>query len=155
MDFNLEDMMYNIQKYWYRIISPFYDICHGILNIIRWIPTIYADRSDDDRFIYLLLYKKFSIMEKDFSKYDIHSGSNKVILKIKTIKNLCKRLSDHNYLENALVDYYKKYGEEYKNMAIEQKKEYTKAGLHSIKMERQDYNYLIKHLEKNLKIFWF
>lgn len=154
------------------IKSKINKIIEGIQNIIRWVPVIYQDRDWDYDFIYVLLYHKLKNMQEFFESDKVWSTkSDRVAKQIMISKNLCKRLSDQQYLTNALTNYHNKYGEDSTvwhseptenpklhrlvwDWSEQQHKDFTKASNHSDYMEQQDLDYLFKYLRKYIQGWW-
>lgn len=154
----------------HKIKDIYYNIKHGIPNIIKYIPIIWQDRNWDEHYIYSLLYFKFSDMEKYWRSDNVWSANkDKTAHQIMIAKNLCKRLIDDNYTENALKPVEDKYGKlkwhfepseikGYTSMVfdetLEESKARSRAYKHSEYMEKQDINYLFRHIEKYIRGWW-
>jgi hypothetical protein len=142
------------------------NIYYGITNIIRWLPIIYRDRDWDYDYIYILLYYKFKNMEKLFTELN---ESPKIIKEIKTVKCLCKRLIESNYLSNEMIPIEQKYGKfetsfnktedgyvqfVVKNETEEYAKARGRAYRRSEDIEQQDTDMLFTLLNKKIRKFW-
>ena len=147
------------------LINKFYSIIESIQNIIRWFPIIWQDKDFDFGYVYRILYFKFKNMEEFFRSENAWSANSiKDANRIKVAKNLAKRLSESNHLENAMMFYNKKYGDK-KIMTIENgwvvwtkdKKmmdAFEKCGKHSEYMEKQDKEFLFDYLKKYSDRWW-
>lgn len=173
----LIDLKDDIESFYKRRIKyPIYDLYYGIENLFKWGKVIYEDRDWDYIFLLILIHKKLDNMQKFFTDDSWVRKDDKAILqRIKTTKLLLQRIIDDNYLENALVDYEKKYKIDYnfsqdeyilksntdnikfvtymskKDTRTEkQRKEYLKCSKHSVKMQKQDLDLVFKYLRKNI-----
>jgi len=158
--------MYFIKDFYYRVI-----------NVIRWIPTIWKDNDWDHAFLYKILRKKISHMEKYFRIDGHHLNSDKEADQMKVTVNILDRLINDDYLSNALKPHKEKWGEmEFKfnkcedsnlstlefiyekaNTEKEKKqcrKEFKLAGDHSEYMLNQDLEYLLKLFRKYIRHWW-
>ncbi len=96
-------------------------------------------------------------------------GADKVAHKIIIAKNLAKRLTEDNYLSNALIDYEKIYGdkelftlEKYDNQYTklawtEDKRQlnmFSRASKHSDNMHKQDREMLFDLIKNNIEKWW-
>ena len=168
------DIKYNIYHFYpiEKIHDFYYNITQGVSNLFKWRKVIWNDRNWDDNYIFRILQFKFENMEKFFNSDKAYSArAKKDAKRIMTAKNLCKRIVENNYLSNALIDYYKKYGNDFKwefepckdksnfstlidKRAEEEQKSFSKAGDHSDLMEKQDIDYLFKFLNKHIQSWW-
>lgn len=142
------------------------NIIEGIKNLIKWFPLVWKDRDWDYHFLYEILHFKLKNMEKFFSSdktYSVVSPKNAKQIKIARI--LLGRLLECDYLENAMMFYNKKYGNQtIMNIDddgvvkwVDNKKmieEFRKCGSHSDFMEIQDNNYLFDLLKKHAHRWW-
>ena len=154
-------------------MSLFYDIKHGIKNLIRWFPVIYNDRDWDQNYIYRLLEYKFKHMEEFFRSDKVWSAKAlNVARELQIAKNLCKRLSEEDYLISAMMWHDQKFedvewDELFKHSDdnprlikyvgdsnIDRRKSFERCGKHSKYMEEQDLDYLFKHLRKHIEGWW-
>lgn len=111
----------------------------GIKNLIKWLPVIWKDRDWDKYYLYIILYHKLKYMEEYFNKDDIMiMYADKYAKQIKIAKNLVKRLTDNNYLNNALSA----------------QTTFMKCCKHSDYMENQDREMLFKWLNKHIDGWW-
>ena len=144
---------------------------HNIKNIIRWLPIIWRDRDWDYGFIYEILYQKLKNMELFFRSDKVYAkDALKFAHQIMVAKNLCKRLSEDNYLHNAMFWHDKKYPEPivfefepdeisgYKKLLpdknLKRSQSFKKCGEHSRYMKKQDLDYLFKYMRKHIQNWW-
>jgi hypothetical protein len=154
-----------------KLKDLYYDFNHGIPNIFKWFKVIWKDRDCDQYYIYAILYKKFEHMEK-FHKYHSHLvRGDRTAKELMIAKNLSKRLMESDYLSNALIDYEKKYGDNYDmefepskidedgkvklytmvdKRPLKQQEDFSKAGKHSDYMEKQDKDMLFDYIKKHI-----
>ena len=149
----------------------FYRLKQGIINLIKWFPIIWQDRDWDYHYIYKILHFKLKNMEEFMLGNKCWSANHKQIAhEIKIAKLLLERLMKDNYLENAMYWYDKKFedrswdemfqdeGNGLKRYIgdpnIERDKSFGKCCKHSDYMEKQDLNYLFKHMRKYIKNWW-
>jgi len=158
------------------MVNFFRKIKYGIENLIYFLPYIWNDRDWDYDFIYELLYIKLKKMEEHWEEYDgwLKSIDHENNLKdIKVAKNLCRRITDDNYLRNSLFWHDKKYGD-YINFNEYISKKPNKDGLydwigdtnkkrsesfsrcsrHSDKIRNRDVEYLYELLKKKSRRWW-
>ena len=153
--------------------EKYYNLKQGIKNLIRWIPVVWRDRDYDQSFVFYILYHKFKHME-DYFRGDNCWGADaeKYADEIKVAKNLCKRLYEEDYLENALFWHDKKFesinladlfepSSEYEGYSIyvgdrneARDKSFKGCCKHSDYMEKQDKDYLFSYLYKHLDGWW-
>ena len=177
----LIDFKDDIESFYKRRIKyPIYDLYYGIENLFKWGKVIYEDRDWDYIFLLILIHKKLDNMQKFFTDDSWVRKDDKAILqRIKTTKLLLQRIIDDNYLENALIDYEKKYKIDYNfsqdvNVPIlnndntkfftlkarkdtrteKQRKEYRRYSKHSVKMQQQDLDLVFKYLRKYICKWW-
>lgn len=112
--------------------SLYYNIKYGIENIFIWLPIIWKDRNWDYIYIYLILQKKFELME-NIHKNSYCVNKEKTIRQLKIAKELCKRLSKESYLTNK---------KDFENF------------LYNKYMKEQDKNYLFDILKKYINHWW-
>ena len=154
-----------------KIRIMYRDFTIGIKNLIIWFPIIFADRNWDQAYLYRILTKKFELMEDLHKNHGHLMKSDKTAKQLMIVKNLTKRLADNNYLSNALVDYHKKYGEDFKfksepckdmagfftltdNRSVNDREDFRKCCNHSDKMEQQDIDMLTKMMNKYIGSWW-
>lgn len=154
-----------------KLRNLYYNIRNGLENLLIWLPVIWKDRDFDEYYVFKLLYKKFENMEKFFnSEFTWSADAKKMAQEIKIAKNLVKRIIDDNYLENALTEYHKKYGDlKYSFKQVEgqpnlvkliwdeteeSQKIFRRCSKHSNYMKKQDLEYLFNYLNKNISKWW-
>jgi hypothetical protein len=144
--------MYRIKQFINKIKKVFY-----------WLPYIWKDEDWDYTYIYDLLYAKLNRMEDYWKNCDdwIRSANhNKEYESIKIAKNLCKRLSEENYLTNATFWHDKKYGDylDFKNILndenVEREKDFIKAIELATNNKKRDREYLFDLLKNKIKDWW-
>ena len=144
----------------------------GVQNVIKWLPVIWHDVDFDYHYLYKILHFKLKNMQEYLeSDYAITADAKKTAKQIMIAKNLCKRLIDDNYLDNALRKYETQYGSsdvisfeptenEYLHQLIwnwtdeKQEKDFGRACEHSEYMERQDIDYLFNFMKKHIQGWW-
>lgn len=150
-------------------------ILSRVRRIIDYIPILWKDEDCTFDFSYALLYKKLSRMEKvweDRGQLFAYVGQEKDLRDIRLAKNLCKRLHEDKYLENALFWHDKKYGD-YVHLILVSKEpnengryyypgdpikkreaEFSRCCEHSDKMKMQDRDLLMDLLKKKSIKWW-
>jgi hypothetical protein len=138
-----------------------------IVNFIRWLPFLWNDTDDDYGQFYFMLYNKFRFMEAFFRKI----GYSKKAKSLMVAKNLALRLYKPDYIENALYWH----NQIYKPRQWDECWEKTEDGCmkyvtdpdknrresllrcynHSDYMESQDLEYLLNHINKHLRRWWY
>lgn len=144
----------------------------GVQNVIKWLPIIWHDVDCDYHYLYKILHFKLKNMQEYLeSDYAVAADAKKTARQIMTAKNLCKRLIDDDYLDNALQRYETQYGNnnvvifepmenEYLHQLIwnwtdeKQEKDFGRACEHSEYMERQDIDYLFNFMKKHIQGWW-
>lgn len=168
------------QRIWYWIKDLKYlprNIIVSIKNLIVWFPLIWRDRQWDYIFIYRILHKKLSLMEKFIRKDGIHVRNIQDADKMKTCILLLERLMNDIYHDQAFKKHYEKWGDplmrfidcehedcheiifDYKNVKTEKdEKQKTKEFRRCIKHEeylmKQDSELLFKMLHKHIRTWW-
>ena len=89
----------------------FLKIKNGIQNIFIWLPIIWNDRQWDHFYLYEMLLKKLTLMEKYHTNSNNFVGQNKIAKQIKLCRLLCQRIVDDRYIINATKPVENKYGE--------------------------------------------
>jgi len=148
-----------------------------IKRIFYYLPYIWKNEDWDSHHIYDLLYAKLKSIENYWTNYDgmgRYVGQEKDLKNIKIAKNLCKRLGNDNYLENATFWHDKRYDERdfeecfedftYDNGEVvsrwvednnkRREKSFIRACSHSDKMEKRDKEYLFDFLKKEIDKWW-
>ena len=151
-------------------------IIRKIKNVISWFPVIWQDEQWDFYYFYRILNKKLDLIEKhmksDFCMKSVNQ--DKYIKQVQVCKYLVERLIYHDYTENALIPYYKKYGKDCENKYItfvkneeipgfrtmvdsmpkKQKEMQNRLFRKSYKMKDIDKNMLFVLLSKYIYNFW-
>ena len=153
----------------WRIKAFYYNILYGIQNLWKWRKIIWQDRDWDYVYIYEMLYFKLKNMEKHIKEYGRFIGSERVVHELMVCKNLCKRLMNDDYLENALIPVEKKYGNlkyhwedsdvsGFKTLVFDECKDERKARNrayeHAGYMKRQDKRLLFDMMCKHIDGWW-
>lgn len=108
--FNIDEKLrYNKLYQWTK--DKIRNTKYGTGNLVRWLPVIWTDRCWDSYFIYALLHKKLSMMEKHFREDGHHMDAIRDADKIKVCLLLIKRIIDDEYTENALKHHDEKWGD--------------------------------------------
>ncbi len=167
----IKDFLWELDYYYGKFKNFFRNIYYGIENIIEWLPVIWRDRSWDYHYLLIIIHKKFEQMEDLHKNYGHFVRSDKTAKELMIVKNLTKRLIDDNYSENALVNYYKKYGEEPRfefvaddinpkfyrlisNTKEKQDKEYMVASKHAEIIKLQDLELLCHYIKRKMFTWW-
>jgi hypothetical protein len=151
----------------------FKEIYRGVCNLIAWFPVIWNQREWDHHFLIRMIGKKLELMEKHMKSDNCIASvhQNKYIKQVQTCKLLCKRITEHEYLDNALTRHHELYGDETKfhfepveglpgcvslifDETPAQRKSFRRAGVHADMMENQDYEMLFKIMSKNIRHWW-
>lgn len=77
-----------------------YGVPYGVRNLIRWFPLIWADRNWDEVYLFRILEFKLRIMNRTFSRYDRHVGSERTARQLLVCAELCRRIHEDQYQEN-------------------------------------------------------
>jgi len=170
-------MFWKIKRGFKEIIRWPRKIKHGIKNLIIWFPVIWKDRWWDHWFIYSMLNKKLSLMEKSLRKYGHHTNAERDAHKIKVCAILFKRLMDDNYFENASRRHDEKWGEaklsflEIENSELltleinhdkvitekdkeQERKDFKRVCKHQDNMNKQDINMVFDLMKKHIQGWW-
>jgi len=158
----------------YKIKSLYYNIKHGLSNIIKYLPAIWHQREWSSDTTFILLHRKFELMEESFIKNSNYVKAKRDIKQIKIANNLCKRLGDDGYLDNATRRYEERFGEwgfDFEEIPIMDKdgnslyqlidnrdelskKAYMRASSHSKYLRKQDIDTLFNLLKKDIEKWW-
>lgn len=164
-----DDVSYDIYLHFRPVRSVYYNLKYGIRNLFRYFKVIWNDRDWDELYVFILLNKKFTYMEELHRKYGNSVNSKKYADEIKLAKLLTERIINRDYNENALTQYYNKYGKDFWELDEESIEHYFKrkndiskqqrdmrsrAYKHADKMEKQDIEYLFKHMSKHIQKWW-
>lgn len=95
-----------------RTRDKYYEVKHGIKNLIKWFPIIWEDRNWDYSFMFAIMEKKFQLMEESFEYgHKFVVGCDKQVKRFKICKEICRRLKDDWwYHENTFMFHDKKWG---------------------------------------------
>jgi len=153
-----------------KVRDIYYNIKYGIKNLYYYLPVVWKNREWDYSYIYIILNKKFERMEHLHRNYGHLIRSNRTAKQLMIAKNLTKRLIEYDYISNALIDYNKKYKDDFKlkfesiegkkysrlinNRPESQKKSLSRSYKHSEEMEKQDFDMLIELIHNNMRSWW-
>ena len=150
----------------------------GILNLVIWFPVIWKDRNWDYLYIFTILHKKLSLMERFIREDGIHVKHKQDADKIKTCILLLDRLMEDEYFENVFSNHDKKWGyPDYNFTPIEgdkgscsikvtrkhtntkeeieqERKEFRRLSPKPEKMKKQDVEYLFEVMGKYVREWW-
>ena len=135
-------------------------IIRGFINIKKWFFIIFRDNDFDENLIFSILYKKLELLEKNAEK-----NNDKNLKNIKILKNICMRLKDDIYLENATKEHDKRYHfrledlfddmlNGFKKLRIDNTgydESLNKCMKHADKLKDQDLQMFIHYLKKYIK----
>jgi hypothetical protein len=167
-----------MKRLYRRIINYIrYDIPYGIKNIIKWFPTIWADRDWDHYFIYVTLRQKLHFTEQHIRKRGHHVASQQDADKIKTCVLLLDRLIADNY-DSTFKKMDEKWGDieisstpckdrpdlhevhitrpniKTEKDKLQEQKEFKNACEHEQYLKKQDRELLFKIISKNIEGWW-
>ena len=147
-----------------------------IKTIIDYIPITWQDSDYSFDFAYGLLYKKLSRMEKvwqDDKQQFAYVGQKRDLKDIQIAKNLCKRLYENKYLDNAMFWHNKKYGDYIHDLDFISKEAnengnylyvgdtnkvrergFSRCCKHANKMAKSDRDYLMDLMKKKSVKWW-
>jgi len=91
-------------KLFEKIEDIYYNILHGIQNIIKWFPIIWKDRNFDEYYLLQILYKKFESMEDLHRNHGHLVRSKETANQLKKAMELCRRMIDNPYWEETGYD---------------------------------------------------
>jgi hypothetical protein len=117
-----------------------HDIKQGVKNLIYWFPAVWLDRWWDHFFLYRILIRKLSQMEKGFREHGHSTNSEKDAKNIKICILLLDRLVKDGYID------YNEEGLQESNIRISHNKEEQ--------MINQDLDLLFKILRKQIRCWW-
>jgi len=149
----------------------------GVKNLIIWFPIIWKDRQWDYCFLFDMLHKKLSLMEKFFREKGIHVDHEKDADNIKFAILVMNRIMKDEYYTNAFLPYRRKYGESHFNWIdknngtcelditldkqpvtekeIEQEKHlFRKYSSHEDHLKKQDLSIFFNHLRRYILTWW-
>jgi hypothetical protein len=93
---------------WLRYVPAWIkEFIRGVINIVRWMPTIYRDRHWDHTFITDILQKKLEFTREELVSANRFHGVESVNKDITLALNLLERIKDGFY-EYEMSDYIKK-----------------------------------------------
>ena len=144
-----------------RIVRGFFwDVKHGVLNIIKWIPIVWKDRDYDYSFIEDMLRFKLRNMMHFFNGPDTHIlNAYKYAEEIEEVLYLLDRVHDDNYIEEVSLGFFDKYLENdlektINEMTDEERKSniliYNQAEI----LEKEDRTRAYQLLSERIKSWW-
>lgn len=102
-----EDIVWEIKFFLKKYsVIPYLNVKAGIKNLIKWAPLIWHDHDWD--YVYLLSIMEFKLknMAKHTEESDWRSVNDKNYIKsLKITAELCKRISENEYLETEINKY--------------------------------------------------
>lgn len=88
-----------------KIQDYYHSMIRGVKNIIIWLPVIWRDRDFDQIYLYIILHKKLSNMEKFFrSRYTWTKTENETADEIKEVKELISNIINNVHVSSVNVD---------------------------------------------------
>lgn len=123
-----------MESFFEKIKTIFYSLIYGIKNCIKWFPIVWKDRNWDELYIYMLLQFKLKNMEMNFQKYGMSDDNDEIMQQLKKSSELCDRLINYDYDEDALHPFYQKYP----NFEIDMTTELKPDGLYSAHFNTED-----------------
>lgn len=172
-------------KIWCKIKRKFinskdffrYDIPRGVKNLITWFPVVWKDRNWDQYYIYVVLHKKLSLMEKGLRNgYNVNADEEAD--KVKKCVLILDRLIKDEYHEHAFKRHDEIWGppelkfqdiegdSEHKTLNIEHKnvktkkdeelerKDFKRACEHENELKKQDLDILFRTMRKHIQGWW-
>ena len=150
---------------------------YGIRNLVTWFPIIWKDRWWDHYFIYPIIHKKLSMMEKHIREDGHHLFRERDADQIKVCVLLLKRIMDDEYMENAYKKHDEKWGDsemtfvptenpefsemkiDYENVVTdkdikEERKDFKLAIEQEDMLKKQDTDLLFKLMARHIRSWW-
>ena len=134
----------------------------NIKRVIKWLPVIWNDRDWDHTFILKILQFKIYMTRKHMEKNSYHVTYERDMKNMRIAEILLERLQKE-YESEAFDDHYKKWSKirpsaydfsSYVTPSKEELREIQTIGKKAKYMKNQDYDYLFKHLKKNIDKWW-
>ena len=155
----------------FNIKDRFRNIKYGVQNLVIWLPVIWKDRWWDSYYIYPILHKKLSLIEKATREHGVHVDAEKDADKIRKCVLLLERIMADEYMEESLKYHDEKWGEtimdfkgggvlfkhenvKTKKDEIEERKSFKSAMVHEENMRKQDIDLLFKMMSKHIQTWW-
>lgn len=85
---------------WSNLVSMYYDVYFGVINIFRWLPIVWFDDWIDSAYLMRMMEYKLRHDSKKFKKYGHHVGSDKIARQMLICAELLKRLHEEYPLEH-------------------------------------------------------
>ena len=173
-------------KTWFirnRISTFYYNIKNGISNLIIWFPVVWRNRPWDHYFIYDVLHKQLTLMERNIRLHGHHVHNLRDAKQIKLAINLLDRLIKDDYHENVFKHHDKKWGDTqinwkeingeefgYKDQVCalditrdnvktdeqkaQERKEFRRLTPKVEKQRKQDIDFLFNYMKKHIQGWW-
>ena len=142
-------------KWWFKNLVT---KCHRILV---WIPVLWRDVDWDYSSIYTILQFKLSMLRKRLHKDAFTKGYEKSCKQIRVAELLLGRLKAEDYIPDAFAEHFEKYPMRDKNGTLinfdsnpARRKEFGILMDREQYLQKQDEEYLFKHLCKHMKKWW-
>lgn len=94
-----------------KIETAWFDMKYGVENCIKWLPIVWKDRDWDDYSLYKIMEFKFNKMSRLHLEDGHSADSDKISNQLKAASELCHKLADYDYDEDAMYDFKQKYPE--------------------------------------------
>jgi hypothetical protein len=175
-----------MSKIWFvkRVISDtYYNIKNGIPNLIKWFPVVWRNRWWDHYFIFDVLHKQLTLMEKNIREYGHHVYNERDARQIKIAILLIERIMKDEYHENVFRHHDKKWGETHFNwkdvdgkefgykdqMSVlditrdnaitkeqkdQERKEFRRLSPKVEEQKKQDIDFLFDYMKKHIQGWW-
>ena len=173
-----EDVCFEVEYYWKKVRGFYWDIKGGIRNFWVWRKVIWNDAQFDHSYLYEILKFKLTLMEESFSgpnAWGLNSKNDAKQMRIAIM--LLDRILADEYHERAFKEHEKKWGDlemwttpcvnkSYSECSIrrtkvctpeeiqKENKESLRLYKHERYMQKQDINYLFKHIAKHIERWW-
>ena len=92
------------------IQTIWYNCKYGIMNLIKWCPTIWKDRDWDHEYLYDIMLKKLEFMEDLHRNRAHYEGSELIADQMKKCCELIEALLDKEYNKDGFTKHDKKWG---------------------------------------------
>jgi len=156
----------------FNIKDQFRNIKYGVKNLAIWLPVIWKDRWWDSHFIYPIIHKKLSLVEKATRKYGIHVHAEKDADKIRKCVLLLERIMSDEYMKIAFKRHDERWGETTMEFTekdgvvfrhekvidekdeVAQLKDFKAAMEHEEMLRKQDIELLFKLMNKHIQTWW-
>ena len=148
------------------------NLIRSIKSVVVWLPTIWRDRDWDYVYLFLILRKKLSLMEKFFASDKALTANHKEVANnIKECREILDRLIEDNYLAEKYDKHYEKWGQPefniegenleitYKNVKTEEdeitmRKEFRELAIKEMEEKENDKNLLFEKMAQSITSWW-